>query len=126
MLKIIRPKETSQTAVVTGSKRNKWGYPYIQIKFYMAIAAPMFVYGNENWALNISGRRNTETVGMCLMRHISRYTLTGHLCNALKIISFRRIQDCKNKCHNCTKRMDSSRLTQKAKNYQPEEQKNIV
>jgi hypothetical protein len=25
MLKIIRPKETSQIAVVTGSKRNKWG-----------------------------------------------------------------------------------------------------
>jgi hypothetical protein len=26
MLKIIRPKETSQFAVVTRSKRDKWGY----------------------------------------------------------------------------------------------------
>jgi hypothetical protein len=26
MLKIIRPKETNQISVVTGTKRNKWGY----------------------------------------------------------------------------------------------------
>jgi hypothetical protein len=35
-----------------------------QIKFYKVIAAHVLMYGSENWALNTSEIRKTETAGM--------------------------------------------------------------
>jgi hypothetical protein len=48
---IIRSKETSQNAVATGSKRNKWGYlKNIRLKNQQAF---------QEWKVGISERQNS-------------------------------------------------------------------
>jgi hypothetical protein len=46
------------------------------------------MYGIENWVLSRDERRETETREMRLARRVSRYALTGHICNALQIFDF--------------------------------------
>jgi hypothetical protein len=63
---------------------------------------------------------------MRFVRRVSAYTIKDHVSitiirNALQIyVSEERIHDYKNKWHNHILVMDSSRLTQKFKNYQPD------
>jgi hypothetical protein len=66
--------------------------PVAQIKFHKATAAPAFMYGSENWALNESGRRAIGTAEMRFLRRVSRCTLTDHVhntttCNTFQIYS---------------------------------------
>jgi hypothetical protein len=65
-----------------------------QVKFYKVIAAPMLMYGSENWALNRSERRKIEKEKMHFLRAISGCTLTDHVritttCNALQIYAIK-------------------------------------
>jgi hypothetical protein len=67
-----------------------------QITFYKAIAAPMLMYGSENWALNRSERRKIERAQMRFIRRVSGYTVTDRVRNAFQINSLEeRIQDYK-------------------------------
>jgi hypothetical protein len=81
---------------------------------------------SENWALNKSERRKTEIAEMCFLRHVSWYTLTDYVLSTAIQSTWqmhalgKRIQDYKNKWHNHILRMDSSRLTLKVQNYQPD------
>jgi hypothetical protein len=42
-------------------------------EFYKVLAAPMLMYGRENWALKRSERRKIETAEMRFLRHVSGY-----------------------------------------------------
>jgi hypothetical protein len=75
----------------------------------------MLIYGSENWAQNRSERKKAEAAEMRFLRRVPGYTLTDHTAirNALQVYaSEQRIQDCKNKWHIHTLRLDSSRLAQ--------------
>jgi hypothetical protein len=65
-------------------------------KLYEVIAAPMLMYGSENWDLNRSERRKTETTEMYFLRHVSGCTLADHTHSKLQICALEaRLQDYK-------------------------------
>jgi hypothetical protein len=52
----------------------------IHSTFDAIIAAPVLMYGNENWALNRSERRKVVTAEIRFLKRVSGYTLTDHVC----------------------------------------------
>jgi hypothetical protein len=50
--------------------KNKTGKD-TQITFHKVTAAPVLLYGSENWALNGSERRKIEAAEMRFLRHVS-------------------------------------------------------
>jgi hypothetical protein len=86
---------------------------YAQITFYKVIAAPVHMYGSENWVLSRCERKKIETAEMRFIRRASGYrsTLTEHvhnmtLGNALENIQ-EGVQNYKNKFRNQFSRMDT-------------------
>jgi hypothetical protein len=52
-----------------------------QITHRTVIAASMFMYGNENRALNRYERRKIEPAEIRFFKHASGYALRNHVCN---------------------------------------------
>jgi hypothetical protein len=52
-----------------------------QLKFYKVMAAPVLLYGCENWALNRVDRRKTQTAEMKFLRRVAGYTLRDEVTN---------------------------------------------
>jgi hypothetical protein len=68
------------------------------------------MHGSENWAVDRSGRRKTETVEMRFLRHVSGYKITDQVCDTRRkyyqCVSEEGTQDYKNTWHNHNLRMD--------------------
>jgi hypothetical protein len=87
------------------------------------MAVPTLLFSCENWALNRSDKRKTETAEMRFLRHVAGYTRRDEISNLtirseLHIFKINdKIKDKKKEWHDHIQRMDPYRIARKADEY---------